>query len=98
MGVVLGVGGALLLLLVVAIACRSPWLAGAVGGVLGGPAFYAWLGGHLARVRGEGRFYSWPLGGYRTGDAEILLSAGAFACAAGLLAYAAARLLRPRTP
>lgn len=92
MSLVLVVAGVLLLLLGLAIRSRRPLFAAFVAGVLGGPAFYAWLGGHLARARGEGRFYSFPIGGYRVGDAEILLSGCVWACAFGVIAYAAARL------
>ncbi|HEX5136763.1 MAG TPA: hypothetical protein VFY93_07325 [Planctomycetota bacterium] len=98
MSLIFCAGGALLLLLVSAIGFRRPLLAAVVAGGLGGPAFYVWLGGHLARARGEGRFYSFPFGGYRLGDAEILLSAGVWAFASGVASYAATRLLRPRTP
>jgi len=97
-GILLGVGGALLLLLVLAVGFRRPALAAAGAGILGGPALYFWLGGHLARGRGEGRFYSWPLGGDHLGEVEILLSAGAFVVAVGAAAYGGIRLLRPPTP
>jgi hypothetical protein len=89
------VAGVLLLL---ALRTRRPALTGVAGGLLGGPLFYLWLGGRLARVRGEGHFYSFPFGGFHLGDAEILLSAATWILVAGLLAYACARRLRPRTP
>jgi len=91
-------GLVLAFLLALAFACRRPLLAGVTGGLFVGPLCYYWIGIHLASAHGEGHFYSFPFGGYRLRDANVLLSAGVWVLAAGFLAYAAARVRRPRTP
>jgi hypothetical protein len=90
-----GAGAALLL--VAALASRRPVSVGVAAGLFGGPLLYYLLGGYLAEVRGEGRFYSFPFGGYRIGDAEVLMSVASWAASSGAAAYTVARLVRGRS-